>query len=173
MSTYTNVLDILDDTARQAGKTGAPMGWLHKSRYTWTVVLFQYSIVSKAKRNTRWVEESSLRLSGIARRLPKIASDVPAADLDHFLTAAAESEQAYLGMRKEVMDILLTIKPYAAKVPKVAQALSTMVEALADAFESAQDLRWVVMECQAQKNVDAGQVQRFGTAEAAIAALRA
>lgn len=172
MSTYSQVLEILDDTARQAGKANVPMRWLAVFPYRWAVGLLEFDIIRQTNSCTRAIEKASLSISGVAHRLPKIATEISPAHLDRFLTSAVNAEQAYLRMRKNAMDMLLRAKPISAKHPKIAQAYGACIESLADAFEAAQDLRWVIMECQAQQDVGAGRVQRFGNASDAIAALR-
>lgn len=172
MSTYGHVLDILDDTAQQAGKASAPVLWLRARAMGFSVVLFQSRMARRAARNIREIEEMGLRLSGIARRLPKFATEMSAADISHLLQATIDTEQGYMRQRGDLMTIILELAASSLKSTTAAQSLTEWVTALADAFEAAQDLRWVIMECQAQQDVDAGRVQRYGSAAAAIAALR-
>jgi hypothetical protein len=173
MSTTAIALDILTDSAANAGRVSAPMRWLHAVRAGWMLSILRFLIVRDARSSAREVEKNGLSLSGMANRLAKHASGLTDTELEHCLKSAVRAEAVYLNMRSRVMELLAQARPYAEQFPDITEAFSAWIEALADAFESAQELRWVVLECQAQADVDAAKVQRYGTAQEAIAALRA
>jgi hypothetical protein len=171
MSTYNHVRDLFADEANERAWFGVPAHWLKLARHVWLMAPMQARLVRRIRTITRNVEDMSLRISGYAHRYPRLTDLASDAD-EQALQLAQSSEAHFLGVRKSVLEMIQTVKPAAKMLPALWQALADWNSAAVDAFEAAQELRWVVLECQAQRDIDQGRIQSFDSAAEAIASLR-
>ncbi len=172
MTTYSHVLEVFAEKSEERAWVGVPSFWLTLARHSWLLLLLQARLTRKIKATTREVEGISLHLSGFTHRYPRMVDSMSPQEEDFALAVAQRSEEHCMGVRKSILEMIQMVKPFAENLPVLSSALATWNGAAVDAFEAAQEMRWVILESQAQRDIDQGHVQRFDSAAAAINSLR-
>lgn len=173
MTTYSYLLDGIDETIRVTERASVPATWHKVAGMRWVVMFWQYRILNRAKKNVRRVQKVVLSLSGVAHMLPKLSTDQVASEAAHLIKVTSSLQDEYLEMRRDVLALRSELQAIGMLSPDLQRVLGDWIAAYADCYEVAQDICWTVREVQAQQDIDTGRVERFSTAEAAIAALRA
>lgn len=172
MTTYSHVHDLLSSHDDQLDGLVVPHYWMMLVKHTWLIPFWKASITRRVNDMTRKLEDQSLRLSGYVHRFPRVSELMSAEYESELLDLVCDFEDSCMAVRTSILSMIAQVKPLATKLPKLFAALQDWNSAAVDAWESAQDLRWVILESQAQRDIDQGKVQRFDSAAAAIASLR-
>lgn len=172
MTAYGHVIDLFAEEANEPAFVGVPNLWLTVARHSWLLLIMRARITRQVKQATREVEDIALRLSGFTHRYPRMADTVTPAEEAAALCMAERVEAQFMRVRASILGMIQSVKPVAQHMPVLWKMLGTWNSAAVDACEAAQEMRWVVLECQAQRDIDQGRVQSFDSADAAIVSLR-
>lgn len=175
MTTYNHVRSMFAEDANERAWFSVPAFWLKLARHDWMMSLMQAHISRRVRAITRNVEDMSLRLSGYAYRFSRVTDTMTSeeeAEIGELVKMIEGAEAHFLDVRESILAMVQMVKPAAKVVPVLWEALTQWNIAVVEAFEAAQELRWVILECEAQHDIDQGRVHSFDSAAAAIASLR-
>lgn len=172
MTTYNHVRDLLAEQSNAQALTIVPSHWFRLAKHAWIILLFQARLVHNVKVITREVEDLGLRLSGATHQYIRVSQNIPRDVEADILRMAQDAEAHFLKVRTSILSMNQLLKPSANKFPALCESLGVWNIAAVEAFEAAQELRWMILETQAQRDINQGRVSRFGSAADAIASLR-